>query len=107
MQHAEEAYRLRMAATKRFTDRASAMATIRARFMRTWSGETPHSDCRQEAARELRSENNHADKRAQEYLEHLQQQYLNEYYRQQQDAVHAEQCEQAGTADDPIDAERQ
>ena len=70
--HAEEAYRLRMAATKKFTDRASAVATIRARFIANVVRKGTPQRLRQEEARELRSENNHADRRAQEYLEHLQ-----------------------------------
>ena len=102
MRHAEEAYRLRVAATKQFTNRAGAVATIRARFMANVVRRDTPQRLRHEAAREVRSENNHADKRAQEYLEHLQRQYINEYCEQQWEAAHAEHCQQEGTAADPI-----
>ena len=105
-QCAEEAYRLRVAATRQLTDRASAVATVRARFMAIMVRRDTPQRLRQEAARELRSENNHADKRAQEYLKYLQRQYLDEYSKQQRQqrhasvraamAAHEDHCEQAG-----------
>jgi len=101
-QRAEEAYQLRMAATKKFTDRANAGATIRARFTANVVRRDTPRRLQQEAAREVRSENNHADKRAQEYLEHLQRQYINEYCEQQWEAARAQHSQQQGTAGDPI-----
>ena len=111
-QRVEEAYHLLVSATRRFTDRASAVATIRARFMANVVRRVTPQRLRQEAARELRSENNHADMRAQEHLKYLQRQYLEEYSMQQRQqrhasvqtamAVHENHCEQAGTATDPI-----
>ena len=50
---AEEAYQLRVAATMRFTDRASAVATVRARFMENMVRRATPQRLRQEAAREL------------------------------------------------------